>query len=196
MRLRGLKEPIFKWGERLLFAALLVFALIRLGPQLAAWSGVGPIEGSRPTYLFVALDGTPISSEALLGKVVVVNLWATWCPPCRVEIPALQRLHEDFGTGASGARADDSETARAPEVVVIGLAGDVEGASVVRPFLEERGITYANGLLSAELRRAFGGVQGFPTTLVIGPDGVVQHRVMGFFAPPAMRAAVRRAAGL
>lgn len=109
-----------------------------------------------------------------------MNLWATWCPPCRIEIPALQSLHEDYEG------SDD--------VVVLGLAGDVEGAEIVRPFLEERGITYANGLLTAELRRAFGGVQGFPTTLVIGPDGVVRSRVVGFFAPPAMRAAVRRAA--
>lgn len=109
-----------------------------------------------------------------------MNLWATWCPPCRIEIPALQSLHEDY---------EGSD-----EVVVLGLAGDVEGAEIVRPFLEERGITYANGLLTAELRRAFGGVQGFPTTLVIGPDGVVRSRVVGFFAPPAMRAAVRRAA--
>lgn len=127
--------------------------------------------------------------------MVVLNLWATWCPPCRIEIPALQKLHEEFGAGGSGVRGGTGDAAPSPEVVVIGLAGDVEGAAVVRPFLEERGVTYANGLLSAELRRAFGGVRGFPTTLVIGPDGVVQHRVMGFFAPPAMRAAVRRAAG-
>ena len=180
MRLRGLKDQIFKWGERLIFAALLTFALIRLGPQLAAWSGVGPIEGSQPDYAFVALDGTPISADAMQGKVVVVNLWATWCPPCRIEIPALQRLHEEF--------EDRSD------IVVVGLAGDVEGERVVRPFLEERGVTYVNGLLTADLRAAFGGVQGFPTTLIIGRDGVVRSRVLGFFAPPAMRAAVRRAA--
>lgn len=168
--------------------------LIRLGPQFAAWTGLGPVEGSRPAYAFTALDGTRISSENLRGKVVVVNLWATWCPPCRVEIPALQKLHEDFGAPPTGSSGVAPSAAGSTEVVVIGLAGDVEGASVVQPFLEERGVTYANGLLTAELRRAFGGVRGFPTTLVIGPDGVVRHRVMGFFAPPAMRAAVRRAA--
>lgn len=158
---------------------LLAFVAVRLGPQLSAWTGIGPVEGSHPTYAFTALDGSEIDSGALEGRVVVVNLWATWCPPCRIEIPALQRLHEEYA-------GDD-------DVVVLGLAGDVEGARIVRPFLEERGVTYPVGLLTNELRRAFGGVQGFPTTLVIGPDGVVRHKVVGFFAPPAMRAAVERA---
>lgn len=157
---------------------LLAFVAIRLGPQLSAWTGIGPVEGSEPAYAFTTLDGTEITSDALRGKVVVVNLWATWCPPCRIEIPALQKLHDEY--------AGDGD------VVVVGLAGDVEGARVVRPFLDERDVTYPVGLLTAELRRAFGGVQGFPTTLIIGPDGVVQHKVVGFFAPPAMRAAVGR----
>lgn len=170
---------MLKWAERIVFVGLLVFVLLRLGPQLSAWTGIGPIEGSQPSYAFTALDGTQISSTDLHGKVVVVNLWATWCPPCRIEIPALQKLHEEYA-------GDD-------DVMVIGLAGDVEGARVVRPFLEERGVTYPVGLLTGELRRAFGGVQGFPTTLVIGPDGVVRNKVVGFFAPPAMRAAVDRA---
>ena len=174
-------KRVWIWAERVLFVALLGFVLVRLGPQLSAWTGIGPVEGSRPEYSFVALDGSAISSTALEGRVVVVNLWATWCPPCRIEIPALQRLHEDYAAGG--------------DVVVVGLAGDVEGERAVRPFLEERGVSYANGLLTADLRRAFGGVSGFPTTLVIGPDGVVRHRVVGFFAPPAMRAAVERARG-
>ena len=166
------------WAERAVFVALLLFVAHRLGPQLSALTGLGPIEGSQPEYSVALLDGTLLTSNDLLGKVVVLNVWATWCTPCRVEIPALQRLHEEDAAGA--------------EVVVLGLATDVQGASVVEPFLTERGVSYPNGLLDRATRRALGGITHTPTTYVIGPDGVVRHKVLGFFAPPAMRAAVNR----
>lgn len=171
-------RTVLRWVERVVFVGLLLFVAHRLGPQLSALTGLGPIEGSTPAYAATLFDGTVVRSEDLRGKVVVLNVWATWCPPCRVEIPALQRLHDDF--------EDDGD------VVVLGLATDVHGASVVRPFLEERAVTYPNGMLDRDTRRALGGISHTPTTLVIGPDGVVRHRVLGFFAPPAMRASVSR----
>lgn len=172
-------RALLTWAERGVFVVLLLFVAHRLGPQLSALTGLGPIEGSTPDYSVELLDGTRLTSNDLLGKVVVLNVWATWCAPCRVEIPALQRLHEDDAAGE--------------EVVVLGLATDVQGASIVEPFLAERGVDYPNGLLDRDTRRALGGISHTPTTFVIGPDGVVRHRVLGFFAPPAMRAAVNRA---
>ncbi|MEQ9569459.1 MAG: TlpA disulfide reductase family protein [Longimicrobiales bacterium] len=164
--------------ERIVFVGLLLFVIHRLGPQLSAWTGIGPVEGSTPQYALTLFDGTRLTSADLRGKVVVLNVWATWCPPCRVEIPALQDLHE--------------RTADSGDVVVIGLATDVAGRRVVEPFLTEREVSYPNGLLDRDTRRALGGISHTPTTYVIGPDGVVHHKVLGFFAPPAMRAAVAR----
>ncbi len=171
-------RSVLRWAERIVFVALTLFVIHRLGPQLSALTGIGPIEGSTPTFTVRLLDGSLLSSADLRGKIVVLNVWATWCPPCRVEIPALQGLHDDT-------RADG-------DVVVLGLATDIPGAAVVEPFLSERGVTYPNGILDRDTRRALGGISHTPTTLVIGPDGVVRHRVLGFFAPPAMRAAVAR----
>ena len=169
---------LLTWAELGVFVVLLLFVAHRLGPQLSALTGLGPIEGSKPAYAVELFDGTRVTSDDLIGKVVVLNVWATWCPPCRVEIPALQRLHEDDVDG--------------DEVVVLGLATDVHGASVVEPFLSERGVSYPNGVLDPTTRRALGGITHTPTTYVIGPDGFVRHKVLGFFAPPAMRAAVDR----
>ncbi len=171
-------RTVLRWTERIVFVVLVLFVVHRLGPQLSALTGLGPIEGSTPSFQATLFDGTVMGSHELRGKVVVLNVWATWCPPCRVEIPALQKLHEVY--------SDDAD------VVVLGLATDVQGSRVVEPFLRERGVTYANGLLDRDTRRALGGISHTPTTLVIGPDGVVRHRVLGFFAPPAMRAAVSR----
>lgn len=165
-----------KWGERLLFVVLLLFLFNRAGPQFGALLGVGPDLGRAPAYSFQAIDGTPIDSEALLGQVVVLNFWATWCGPCKLEMPALQSLHED--------RAGDG-------VAVVGLATDVARADVA-PFLEEREISYPIGYADGSHQRAFGGVRMIPTTYIIDRSGVIRHKVIGYFAPPAMRAAVNR----
>jgi peroxiredoxin len=165
------------WAERLLTLGLLAFVVVRLGPQLGALTGIGPELGRAPEYGFRALDGTDVRSEELRGQVVVLNFWATWCGPCRLEMPSLQTLHED--TSAEG-------------VVVLGLSTDVGDGSAVESFLTERGITYPVGRATNEHRRAFGGIPGIPTTFVIDRTGTVRHKVVGYFAPPAMRAAVRR----
>ena len=171
------RRPLLLWLERLFTLGVLVFVIYRLGPQLAAWTGVGPDLGRSPDFAFTALDGREIRSDELAGKVVVLNFWATWCGPCKLEMPALQALHED--------RAAD-------DVVVLGLATDVGDGSAVRDFLTERGITYPVGRATNAHRSAFGGIRGIPTTFLIGRDGTVRHRVVGYFAPPAMRAAVTR----
>jgi len=165
------------WGERLLLAGLFAFAAYRFAPQLGALTGVGPDLGRTPDFQVVTLDGDTIRSLDLRGEVVVLNFWATWCIPCRLEMPSLQSLHED--------RAADG-------VRVLGLSTDVGSERPIRDFLEERDITYAVGRASNAQRRAFGGISGIPTTFVIDRDGVVQHRVVGYFAPPALRAAVSR----
>ena len=166
-----------RWGERLLWIGLLVFAVIRLGPQVGAWLGVGPTLGTAPDFSVRTLDGATIATADLRGRVVLVNFWATWCPPCRIEIPALQRLHEDF--------ADDG-------LVVLGLSTDAGGTGAVAEFLADRGVSYPVAMADGPTRRAFGGVSALPTTFILDREGVVRHRVYGFFAPPAMRAAVGR----
>ena len=176
--------PVWKtglaWVERLVLVGLLVFVAYRLGPQLGALTGVGPSLGSSPDFSFVSLDGDTVRSVDLRGEVVVLNFWATWCLPCRLEMPSLQSLHED--------RASDG-------VRVLGLATDVGSEAPIREFLGERDITYSVGRASSAHRRAFGGIPGIPTTFIIDPDGVIRHRVVGYFTPPALRAAVDRLLG-
>lgn len=171
------RRTIWVWGERVLTIALVAFVLYRLGPQIQAWTGVGPDLGRAPAYAFVALDGTEIDSADLMGNVVVLNFWATWCGPCKLEMPALQSLHED--------RSADG-------VVVLGLATDAGRGDGIPGFLDERGIDYPVGRATRAHRSAFGGISAIPTTFIIDRDGVVRHRVVGYFAPPAMRAAVDR----
>lgn len=165
------------WFERIVTAGLLIFVAIRLGPQLGALTGVGPSMGRAPAYAFVTLDGDTVRSTDLAGKIVVLNFWATWCGPCRLEMPTLQALHERSDTG---------------DVVVLGLSTDVGSAGPIRAFLDEREITYPVGRATREHKQAFGGIGGIPTTFIIDGGGVIQHRVVGYFAPPALSMAVSR----
>ena len=167
------------WVERIVTVGLLVFVAIRLGPQVGALLGVSFDPEKAPAYTLVTLDGDTIRSADLEGQVVVLNFWATWCGPCRLEMPSLQKLHER--------RAEDG-------VVVLGLATDVGGEAPVRSFLRERGITYPVGRATLEQRRAFGGIPGIPTTFIVDRAGVVRHKVVGYFTPPALNAAVARLA--
>ncbi len=165
------------WAERAAWVGVGLFLLVRLGPQVGALSGFAP-QGDRMPELHVpTLDGDTVTTADLEGRVVVLNFWATWCLPCRAEMPALQALTDRHA-------GDD--------LVVLGLATDVGGEGPIRAFLEERDITYPVGRATRDQRLAFGGVRAIPTTLVVDRSGVVRHRVLGYFAPPAMGAAVRR----
>ncbi|MFQ5537063.1 MAG: TlpA family protein disulfide reductase [Gemmatimonadota bacterium] len=174
---RPLWRRALPWVERVVTVGLLIFVAVRLGPQLGALVGVAPDRGRMPEFTVVTLDGDTLRSEELRGKVVVVNFWATWCAPCRLEMPAFQKLQER--------RARDG-------VVVLGLSTDVGSEEAIRSFLDERGITYPVGRATQRHRAAFGGIRGIPTTFIIDRDGIVRHRVVGYFASPALNAAVSR----
>ncbi|MEX2466815.1 MAG: TlpA disulfide reductase family protein [Gemmatimonadota bacterium] len=165
------------WTERIVTVGILAFVLYRLGPQLGALAGVGPDLGRTPDYTVVTLAGDTIRSADLHGQVVVLNFWATWCAPCRIEMPSLQSLHDDRGQHG---------------VVVIGLSTDVGAEAPIREYVDERSFTFPIGRATNAHRSAFGGISGIPTTFLIDRSGVVRHRVVGYFTPPALRVAVGR----
>jgi thiol-disulfide isomerase/thioredoxin len=171
------ERPIFVWAERLVTLALLAFVLVRLTPQLEALTGVGPDLGKAPPLSVVTLEGDTLGAADLAGKVVVVNFWATWCRWCRLEMPSLEHLYQRHA-------GDD--------LVILGLATDAGSVAPIRAFLRDRGITYPVSRATAAEERAFGGIGGIPTTFVLDRRGMIRYRVVGYFAPPALEAAVSR----
>lgn len=171
---RWWRRVITPWN--LVWLVILVWATPRLLPHLGAVVGV-ETKPRVPRYALTALDGTPISPDALRGKVVLINFWATWCLPCRVEMPLLQRMaerHRDAG------------------LIVVGLSVDRSGEEPVRSFLRERGVTYPVAVVGTDVERAFGGVRGYPTSMLIDRGGVVRHVVIGPLAAASLEPAVRR----
>jgi cytochrome c biogenesis protein CcmG/thiol:disulfide interchange protein DsbE len=152
------------------------WATPRLLPHVGAVVGV-ETKARVPRYALTALDGTPLSPDALRGKVVLINFWATWCLPCRVEMPLLQRM---------------AERHREAGLIVVGLSVDRGAEESVRTFLRERGVTYPVAVVGSDVERAFGGVRGYPTSILVDRDGVVRHVVIGPLAAASFEPAVRR----
>jgi thiol-disulfide isomerase/thioredoxin len=116
-----------------------------------------------PPFLVNDLEGGIVSTAALRGKVVLLNFWATWCGPCRLEIPELIRLTDHYKD----------------KVQVVGISMDDADASEVRKFAKDMGINYPVIMASRELVMAYGGVPALPTTFVVSPDGGVVQKHVG-----------------
>jgi peroxiredoxin len=166
-----------RWLDVALWTLAIGLLLYRFGPQLGAALGVGGSGQEAPEFVLETFDGDSIQLAQLRGKVVLLNFWATWCGPCRVEMPWFEQLHRD--------RAGDG-------LVIVGASTDLGTPDVVRRFLAEHDITYPVGQATPSLRRAFGGVRGLPTSFLIDRRGRIRHSVVGIFTEPALRAAVDR----
>jgi thiol-disulfide isomerase/thioredoxin len=135
------------------------------GVRLAKPAPIGPFE-------VVDLDGRPLSLVAWKGRVVVINVWATWCAPCRREMPALSALQ---------ARYPD-------EVRVLGLLQDNVTTPFARDFLRAAGVTYPVARSSFELESRLPAVLVLPTTLIVDRES----RLVATFAGEAEPAALER----
>ncbi len=117
-----------------------------------------------PAVEFADSAGAPVRLADFRGKVVVANLWATWCAPCRREMPSLVRLQQRFGG----------------KIAVVAISEDTGGAKAVTPFIAKYGLTAIKTYLDPKsaVGQAFK-VDGLPTSIVIDRQGVVRGRVEG-----------------
>lgn len=149
-----------------------VAALAALGGAGLAWRRIQPgatLSGPEAALWALKLEtptGTPLAMASFRGKPLVVNFWATWCPPCVEELPLLDRFYRE--NAAKGWQ-------------VVGMA--IDQPSAVRNFLQKTPVVFPIGMAGlggTDLVKSLGNLTGgLPFTVVLGSEGVVLHRKMG-----------------
>ena len=139
--------------------------LLLTGILISSSSAAEPAQKRQtaPDFTLTSLDGKKITLSAFKGKVVILDFWATWCPPYRAEIPGFVEIYNKYNSSG---------------LVIIGVALDTP--EKVRAFVKSNKITYPVVIGNNDLANLYGGIQGMPTTFVIDKNGKVLTTHVGY----------------
>lgn len=143
--------------------AVIFTVLTVLSPIIAAGQ-----TGRAPTLVFKDIRGRTVRLSDYKGKVVLLNFWATWCPPCRAEMPDLIRMQREY---------------RSRGLQVIGITYPPGEIGEVRQFVRELGVNYPVALGTKETKTLFGETETLPLTVIIDRRGVIRERIEGILLP-------------
>jgi peroxiredoxin len=146
-------------------------------PPKPAAITAGEIGSQLPEFTVKDLQGREISSADLRGKVVLVDFWATWCQPCKKEMPGYQKLlnlYSSRGFTVIGFKFDTMM--------------DIEDPA---QFAKRIGVRYPLAVASDDLKQKFGGIEGLPTTMLYDRRGILRKKVIGFEYTDAFESAIK-----
>lgn len=147
--------------------ALAGAALIRYSwepGELSARVGNAKDRRSAPDFALADASGATVRLSDYKGKVVLLNFWATWCGPCKIEIPWFVEFEKTYsGRGFA----------------VLGISLDDDGWAAVRPYIEQKKVNYRVMVADGNTAKQFGGVESLPTTLLIDRDGKIASGHVG-----------------
>lgn len=134
--------------------------------NVSALLSVQTREGLVPDFSWNGDDGRNINFDSFREEVTLINFWATWCAPCKKELPDLIAISEEFASKG---------------VKIIGISTDkgTNAISEVSDFVRENKVTYLNIVDNGELQSSFGNIRGIPTTFLINKEGKIVERIVG-----------------
>jgi thiol-disulfide isomerase/thioredoxin len=163
--LRSIKTWVAVAALAIVFAALLFFTRHNRASRAGTWKQGQAL--LAPDFTLPQLDGQALHLSAYRGKVVLLDFWATWCVPCREEIPHFIRLQDKY---------------RAEGLQIIGVSMD-DGPEPVRSFSQEFHVNYPVVMGNAKIGELYGGILGLPIAFLLDPDGRVYAKHIGAIKP-------------
>jgi thiol-disulfide isomerase/thioredoxin len=133
-----------------------------------------------PVFTLKDLDDKPLTLEAYRGKVLLLNFWATWCGPCRAEIPDLVELQNKYEG----------------RLQIIGLVVDDDDKEAIKKFVEDFQINYPVAITPTALRISYGGIAALPTSFVLNSEGRIVQKHEGLRNPALYETEIRSLLGL
>ncbi len=133
-----------------------------------------------PDFALETLDGSKLKLADLRGKVIVLNFWATWCTPCKVEMPWLIDLQKQYGSRG---------------VQIVGIAEDDSGKEKIAAFAREMQVNYPILLDEGDVADKYGNIENLPTTFYISRNGMIVESASGIAGKPDIDAAIQKALG-
>jgi len=154
----------------LFFVAAIVAAMLFVGFHAARRAGAGgpdalnPIGKIAPDFTLPSLEGKDVTLSAYHGHAVLLNFWATWCGPCKIEMPWFVELQKEYGPQG---------------LAIVGVAMDDASKDEIQKFAKEMGVNYTILLGKEAVGQQYGGVDVLPTTFFIDRDGKIISREFG-----------------
>ena len=144
---------------------------------VALVAGSALAQSKAPNFKATAVDGSVVELAKLKGKVVVVNYWATWCGPCRQEIPGFVEVYKEY---------------KAKGLEIVGVSLDDNGWEAVKPYLAKISIPYPVVLPDEVLTSSYGSIQAIPTTFFVDKKGNIVDKHVGYMDKAAFTKRIQK----
>lgn len=150
--------------------------LIAVLTLFAFTTGLSQTKKKAADFSLKGADGKTVTLSALKGKVVLVNFWATWCGPCRAEVPGFMEVYEKY---------------KSKGFEIVGISLDEEGWQVVNPFVQRYKVTYPIVIGSGKLVESYGGFDVIPTTFLVDKNGAIVKEHIGYMSKEELEKQLR-----
>jgi len=174
---RGSRNPVALVVVAVVAAAMLYFGM-HMAHRTASASSLLTKSSDAPDFTLESLDGKNMRLSDLRGKAVLLNFWATWCGPCKIETPWLVELQNQYGRYG---------------LQVVGVEMGDDGKDEISKFMKDMGVNYPVLIGKEAVGEAYGGVPALPETFFIGRDGKIVDKIIGLKGKGEIEDSIKKA---
>ena len=173
------RDPVILIVIAVVISLMLAFGIQRSRHSPAQPSGAGQLQGQpAPDFALTSLDGKTVKLSDFRGKAVLLNFWATWCEPCKIEMPWFVDLQKQYGPRG---------------LQVLGIAMDDSGSKEIGDFAKKMNVNYPIVIGKESVGDQYGGIPYLPSTFYIDRDGKVIDRIFGLVSRSEIESDIQKA---